>query len=150
VIFETGKKRLFLDISSTNIYTIVPSLYQCVETRNIEIFWLVSTTPAPPFRQQRNVCHVSWPIRTGRFVETTSYFRTPLQNCETPIKFAPFISHVCAHETSQELLNGLGNAFKNVSTCLNFSLKSVKMTVVIWTPTWISAYNSRNAVLLRI
>jgi hypothetical protein len=28
-----GKKDLFLDISSTNIDTLVPSLYQCVKTR---------------------------------------------------------------------------------------------------------------------
>jgi hypothetical protein len=42
VIFEPGKKHLFLDISSANISTLVPSLYQCVETRSIEIFWLLS------------------------------------------------------------------------------------------------------------
>jgi hypothetical protein len=32
------KKHLFLDISSPNIDTLVPSLYQCVETRNVEVF----------------------------------------------------------------------------------------------------------------
>jgi hypothetical protein len=32
------KKRLFLDLSSTNIDILVPSLYQCVQTRNIESF----------------------------------------------------------------------------------------------------------------
>jgi hypothetical protein len=32
------KKHLFLDISSTNTDTLVPSLYQCVETRSIEVF----------------------------------------------------------------------------------------------------------------
>jgi hypothetical protein len=31
------KKHLFLEISSTNIDTIVPSLYQCVATRSIEV-----------------------------------------------------------------------------------------------------------------
>jgi hypothetical protein len=35
---RTWKKHLFLDISSTNIDTLVPSLYQCVETCNIEVF----------------------------------------------------------------------------------------------------------------
>jgi hypothetical protein len=34
----TWKKHLFLDISSTNTDTLVPSLYQCVETRNREVF----------------------------------------------------------------------------------------------------------------
>jgi hypothetical protein len=42
VIFELEKKRLFHDISSTNIDTLAPSLYQCVETRSIEVFWLLS------------------------------------------------------------------------------------------------------------
>jgi hypothetical protein len=36
------KKHLFLDISSTNIDTLVPLFYQCVETRSIEVFWLLS------------------------------------------------------------------------------------------------------------
>jgi hypothetical protein len=33
---RTWKKHLFLDISSTNIDTLVSSLYQCVETRSME------------------------------------------------------------------------------------------------------------------
>jgi hypothetical protein len=35
---QTWGKHLFLDMSSTNIDTLVPSLYQCVETRSIEVF----------------------------------------------------------------------------------------------------------------
>jgi hypothetical protein len=35
---RTWKKHLVLDISSTNTDTLVPSLYQCVETRSIELF----------------------------------------------------------------------------------------------------------------
>jgi hypothetical protein len=35
---RTWKKRLFLYISPTNFDTFVPSLYQCVETRNTEVF----------------------------------------------------------------------------------------------------------------
>jgi hypothetical protein len=38
VIFEPGKKHLLLDISSTNTDTLVSSLYQCVETRSIQVF----------------------------------------------------------------------------------------------------------------
>jgi hypothetical protein len=39
VIFETGvAKDLFLDISSTNIDTLVPALYQCVETHSIDVY----------------------------------------------------------------------------------------------------------------
>jgi hypothetical protein len=39
---QTWKKHLFLDISSTNIDALVSSLYQCVETRSIQVFWLLS------------------------------------------------------------------------------------------------------------
>jgi hypothetical protein len=46
---RTYKKHLFLDISSTNIDTFVPSLYQCVETRSIEVFVLLSQ-PLPHLR----------------------------------------------------------------------------------------------------
>jgi hypothetical protein len=49
MIFETGN-HLFLDISSTNIDTFVPLLYQCsVETRNIKVFWLLPQ-PLPHLR----------------------------------------------------------------------------------------------------
>jgi hypothetical protein len=40
------KNHLFLDVSSTNIHTLVPSLYQCVET-------LVSAISAPAFQPRR-------------------------------------------------------------------------------------------------
>jgi hypothetical protein len=39
---RTWEKHLFLDISSPNIDTLVPSLYQCVETRSTEVFRLLS------------------------------------------------------------------------------------------------------------
>jgi hypothetical protein len=44
---RTWKKELFLDVSSTKNGTLVPSLYQCVETHNTEAFWLLSQ-PLPP------------------------------------------------------------------------------------------------------
>jgi hypothetical protein len=34
----TSKKHVFLDISSTNIDTLVPLLYQCGDTRSTEVF----------------------------------------------------------------------------------------------------------------
>jgi hypothetical protein len=37
-----GGKHLFLDISPANIDTFVPPLYQCVNTRSIEVFWRLS------------------------------------------------------------------------------------------------------------
>jgi hypothetical protein len=39
---RTWKKHLFLDISSINIDKFDPLLYQCVETRSIEVSWLLS------------------------------------------------------------------------------------------------------------
>jgi hypothetical protein len=42
-------KHLFLDISSININTLVPSLYQSVETRNVKVFRLLSQ-PLPHLR----------------------------------------------------------------------------------------------------
>jgi hypothetical protein len=55
---RTRRKHIFLDISSTINDTLVQSLYQCVETRSIEAFWLFSSTSAPPsqpFGHQLNV-----------------------------------------------------------------------------------------------
>jgi hypothetical protein len=46
---QTWEKHLFLDISPTNTDTLVPSRYQCVETRSIEVFWLLSQ-PLPHLR----------------------------------------------------------------------------------------------------
>jgi hypothetical protein len=40
--FRNWKKHLFLNISSTNTDTLVPSLYQCIETRSIKVFGLLS------------------------------------------------------------------------------------------------------------
>jgi hypothetical protein len=37
MIFELGKNILFLDISFINIDTLVPSLYQCIETHSIKV-----------------------------------------------------------------------------------------------------------------
>jgi hypothetical protein len=39
---RTWKEHLFLDISSTNIATLVLSLYHCIETRCVEVFWPLS------------------------------------------------------------------------------------------------------------
>jgi hypothetical protein len=50
---RTWRNLLFLDISSTNIDTLVPSLYQWVEPRSIEVFWVASATSAPPFLHLR-------------------------------------------------------------------------------------------------
>jgi hypothetical protein len=38
VIIEPEKKNLFFDIFFTNADTLVPSLYQCVETSSAEVY----------------------------------------------------------------------------------------------------------------
>jgi hypothetical protein len=52
------KKHLFLNISSTNIDTLVPLLYQSIETRSIEVSRLLSQ-PLPFLRlyHRQNICH---------------------------------------------------------------------------------------------
>jgi hypothetical protein len=49
VIRTSKKEHLFLDLFSNNIDSLVPSLYQCVETLSIEAFWLLSQ-PRPQLR----------------------------------------------------------------------------------------------------
>jgi hypothetical protein len=44
------KRRLSLDKSSTNIDILVPSLYQCVETRSINSLWTVVSATSTPIR----------------------------------------------------------------------------------------------------
>jgi hypothetical protein len=43
VIFKPGGKYLFLDIFFTNTDTLVPSLYQCVETRSTGVVVMSET-----------------------------------------------------------------------------------------------------------
>jgi hypothetical protein len=60
VIFEPQKKSLFLDISFANTNTLVLSLYQCFEIRNIEAYDCSLSHFARPLqllRHQRNLCH---------------------------------------------------------------------------------------------
>jgi hypothetical protein len=58
---RTWKKHLFLDISSTNIDTVVLLLYQCVESpQHRSLLTVVSAISPPPFqplRHQLNACH---------------------------------------------------------------------------------------------
>jgi hypothetical protein len=73
---QTWKKHLLLGTFSTNIDTLVPSLYQCVETRSRSILIVVSATSAPPFqplRHQRNVCHVYLPSFEPLYATNTSH-----------------------------------------------------------------------------
>jgi hypothetical protein len=85
--WNLGKKHLFLDVSSTNTDTLIPSLYQCVETRSIEVFWTVlSATSGPPFqplRHQRNVFHSVmnlFPLQTLHTVNRKRFFMNILCN----------------------------------------------------------------------
>jgi hypothetical protein len=45
-----GTKLLFLDISSSSINKLVPSLYRCVEIRNVEVFCELLSQPLPHLR----------------------------------------------------------------------------------------------------
>jgi hypothetical protein len=91
VICEPGwEKDLFLDISSTHTDTFLPLLYQCVETRSIECFWLLSQTlPYPVGHQLRlsNVlegisrpsCELLYATNTSHRKQETFLYEYPLK-----------------------------------------------------------------------
>jgi hypothetical protein len=55
--YSNLKKTLFLDISSTNTDTLVPSLYQCVETRSISVLTVAILTTETNMRVCYLDCH---------------------------------------------------------------------------------------------
>jgi hypothetical protein len=57
LIFESGQKHLFLDISSANIDTLVPSVRRNPQHRSIlTVVSAISSPPFQPLRHQQNVC----------------------------------------------------------------------------------------------
>jgi hypothetical protein len=85
------KKRLFLDISSTNIDTLVPSLYQCIETCSIEVFWLLSQ---PLLHLRFNLFAISKISATKveqLYVTNTSQNKQETFLCEYPLHRVPLI-----------------------------------------------------------
>jgi hypothetical protein len=92
---RTWKKHLILDISSANIDTHVPSLYQCVDTGSIRAFFLtlISATTALPFQalsHQRNICHFIYePLyvtNTSQRKQKTFLYEYPLHSVLLPTK----------------------------------------------------------------
>jgi hypothetical protein len=93
-VIRTWKNRLFLDISSTNIDTLVLSLYQCVETRRIEVFWLfsqplqylrfnlfvISETSASKVAISRHSCELLYATNTSFRKEETFLCEYPLHS----------------------------------------------------------------------
>jgi hypothetical protein len=96
---RTWEKHLFLDISSANIGTLVPSLYQCVETRGIAIFWLLSP-PLPHLvglhlwlsnvleRISRTSCEPLYATNTTHRKQETFLYEYPLHRVILPTKNA--------------------------------------------------------------
>jgi hypothetical protein len=82
------EKLLFLDISFTDIDTLVPSLYQCVETSSMEVFTVVSANSAPPFhhvillnvleRFSRPSCESLYATNTSHRKQETSLYENIL------------------------------------------------------------------------
>jgi hypothetical protein len=91
VIFETGKK-LFLDKSSTNTDTLVPSLYQCVETRNIE-FWRLSHFRASVATSSSSA-KSSPPSCEPLYMTNTSYLKQETFHYEHPLHWIPLITKI--------------------------------------------------------
>jgi hypothetical protein len=92
VIFEPGKKHLFLDISSTNNDTFVPSPYQFFETPQHEGPLIdVSATSAPPSHHLRfsNVIQrISRPSCEQLYATNTSHRKQETFHNEYPLQWA--------------------------------------------------------------
>jgi hypothetical protein len=102
------KKHLFLDISSTNINTLVPSLYQCVETRSIEVFWLLSQ-PLPHFRFTLFVIRETFATK----MEPLYASNTPQHKQQQFFMNIYYIESFCPQETYNKTML-FGSTFKHV------------------------------------
>jgi hypothetical protein len=98
-------KYLFLDISSANIDTLVPSLYQCVDTRSmLSLFTVVSAISTPPFqplRHQRNIYHpvVNHFTRQTLLTINTKHFFMNILCCSLVVKSSNTVA-ILTTETS--------------------------------------------------
>jgi hypothetical protein len=90
------KKHLFLGISSVNIDNLVLSLYLYVETRSIEVFWLLSQ----PLRHLRSIssssakylppsCETFYAINTYHLKQKIFIYEYPMHWVPLPIKRTP-------------------------------------------------------------
>jgi hypothetical protein len=113
---RTWKKNLFLHISST-IDTFVPSLYQCVQTRSIEVFWLLSQ-PFPHLRFNLFILSETFATVVNRFmrqmlstinISLRIYFAIspfPHKKYTTTLLFGSMIlKHGCHSDYWNQLLN---------------------------------------------
>jgi hypothetical protein len=91
-VIRTLKNRLFLDISSTNTDTLVPLLYQCIETRSIEVFWLsqpLSHLIGHHLRLSNVLERISRPTCEPPYATNTSHRKQGTFIYEYPLHWAP-------------------------------------------------------------
>jgi hypothetical protein len=93
--YSNPEKHLFLDISSTNTDTLVPSLYQRDETHSIEVFWLLPQ-PLPHLvghhlrlsnileRISRPSCEPLYATNTSHLKQETFIYECPLHWVRLP------------------------------------------------------------------
>jgi hypothetical protein len=88
---RTCKKYLFLGLSSTNFNTLVTSLYQCVETRSIDVFWLLSQS-LPHLRFETFVTSEMFAMFLDPVVNRCTRHALPIGNISLWISFelSPF------------------------------------------------------------
>jgi hypothetical protein len=101
------KKHLFLDISSTNIYTLVPLHYQCVETRSIEMFFFYCCLSH--FRIWSGIaCYFETSFREflGPVVNRFTRQTLPTVNISLRISFALHLSPFAHNTNNRTLLLG--------------------------------------------
>jgi hypothetical protein len=91
VIFAPGKKHLFPDISSTNIDTLVKSLYHCAETSSTEVFWLLSH-PLPHLRFNLFISETSATKVEPLYATNTSHRKQETFLYQYPLYWLPLLT----------------------------------------------------------
>jgi hypothetical protein len=86
------KKHLLFDISSTDIDTLVPLLYQCVETHSIEFSWLLSQ-PIPPSVSISSSLREFFETILNHYPANTSTLNRILCDCTLYWDLLPIKSH---------------------------------------------------------
>jgi hypothetical protein len=122
---QTWKKHLFLDMPSTNINTLVPSLYQCVETRSIEVIWPLSQPLVQHQLRLSNVLErISRPSCEPFYATNTSHRKQETFLYEYPLRWVLLPTR--AHNRTLLIFTTLlkrGHYFHYCNLPLNMSLR---------------------------
>jgi hypothetical protein len=131
-------KNLFLDISSTSIWYTVSSLYQCVETRSIAVFWLLSQPLLHLVRHHLRLSNVLERI-SRRSCEPHYAINTSHSKQETFLYEYHFIESFCLQKKS---------TIKRCSLVVHFS--STVSILITATSLWTCACASATKTVMKL